>query len=92
MDKLLGYINSLAAEDREAFARRCGTSVGYLRKAGSVKQQLSEGLCLRIYAESGGKVSLEDLRPGVDWQYLRAALANTNQPATETIAQGAANV
>lgn len=86
MDKLLAYLNSLQCEEREAFARRCGTSVGYLRKAGSVKQQLSEGLCLRIYAESAGKVGLEDLRPGVDWQYLRDALANTVHTSTETVA------
>lgn len=87
MDELLAYLNSIQPEERDAFAHRCGTSVGYLRKARSVKQQLSEGLCLRIHAESAGKVGLENLRPGVDWQYLREALANTAPAATETIAQ-----
>lgn len=89
MDKLLAYLNSLSDAEKADFVQRCGTTVGYIRKACSVKQQFSEGMCLRIGAESGGRVQPEDLRPGVDWQYLRAALANTAQPATESVAQGA---
>ena len=92
MDKLLIYLNSLSPEAREAFASRCGTTVGYLRKACSIKQTLSEGMCLRIGAESAGAVAPEDLRPDVDWKFLRVALANTVQPATENVAQGVANV
>lgn len=86
MDKLIAYLNRLSKEDQAAFALRCGTTVGYLRKACSIKQQLSEGMCIRIGAESGGEVQPEDLRPGVDWQYMRQALANTAQAATENVA------
>lgn len=90
MDKLIAYLNSLPQVERDPFAARCGTTVGYLRKASSVKQPLGEVLCLRIGMESGGKVAPEDLRPDVDWQYMRAALVNIAQPATETVAtQGA---
>lgn len=90
MDKLRAYLNSLSPEDREAFAKRCGATVGYLRKAMSVGQQLGEGLCLRIGIESMGHVKPEDLRPDVDWQYMRTALANPAQAAIETVApQGA---
>lgn len=86
MDKLLSYLNSLDIGSQARFATRCQTTVGYLRKACSVKQQLSDGLCLRITAESAGIVQPEHLRPDVDWQYLRSALANSAQIATETIA------
>lgn len=86
MEKLLAYLNRLTPEDREAFAKRCETTAGYLRKACSVNQRLGEGLCLRIGAESGGEIKPEDLRPDVDWQYLRAALANLSQTATGTVA------
>ena len=90
MDKLLTYLNSLDPEQQSQFAARCGTTVGYLRKACSAGQRLSEGLCLRIGAESANTVSPEDLRADVDWPYLRKALAqtpaNSAQAATETVA------
>lgn len=90
MDKLLAYLNGLDSEAQTAFAARCGTTVGYLRKAASIGQKLSEGLCLRIAAESSGSVRPEDLRSDVQWPYLRQALANSAQAATESVAgQGA---
>jgi DNA-binding transcriptional regulator YdaS (Cro superfamily) len=83
MDKLLVYINSLPLMEREPFAARCKTTVGYLRKACSIKQKLSESICLRIAAESDGAVTPSDLRSDIDWSRMRVAL---NQPklATQT--------
>jgi DNA-binding transcriptional regulator YdaS (Cro superfamily) len=81
MDKLLVYINSLPLMERELFAARCETTVGYLRKACSIKQKLSESICLRIAAESDGTVTPSDLRPDVDWSRMRIAL---NQPELAT--------
>lgn len=77
MDKLLSYLNSLTPEAQGDFAARCMTTVGYLRKAASTRQKLGDGLCLRIGAESAGAVRPEDLRPDIDWKYLRQALAST---------------
>jgi DNA-binding transcriptional regulator YdaS (Cro superfamily) len=77
MDKLLAYLNSLPAAEREAFAGRCRTTVGYLRKAASVGQKISEGLCIRVGIESHGAVRPTDLRPDVDWDYLLAGLSST---------------
>lgn len=98
MDKLLAYLNGLPPDDQKAFAARCNTTVGYLRKACSVGQQLGDMLCLRIGIESAGAIQPEELAPGVDWPYLRAALltapnvpqvaANAQQFATENVAQG----
>lgn len=92
MEKLLAYLNSLSPEDQKAFAGRCFTTVGYLRKAVSVRQQLGDMLCLRIGIESAGEVRPEDLAPDVDWQYLRKSLASAPEAialkATETAAQG----
>lgn len=70
MDKLLAYLNSLPPTEQLAFADRCGTTTGYLRKAISINQRLSEGLCLRIGVESKGAIAAADLRPDVDWKYL----------------------
>ncbi|WP_186137944.1 transcriptional regulator [Burkholderia gladioli] len=71
MDKLLALINSLPPAEQRGFARRCGTTVGYLRKAISTGQQLGESLCINIDRESRGLVRCEDLAPSVDWAYLR---------------------
>ncbi|MXN29993.1 Cro/Cl family transcriptional regulator [Delftia sp. CH05] len=71
MDKLLIYLNSLPKAARQAFVARCNTSEGYLRKAASKGQRIGERLCIAIDRESGGVVRCEDIRPEVDWAYLR---------------------
>ncbi|WP_176079346.1 transcriptional regulator [Paraburkholderia tropica] len=80
MDKLLTYLNSLAPGAQRDFAQRCGTSIGYLRKAISVGQRLGESLCINIDRESGGAVRCEDLAPSVDWAYLRRSPQAAAQP------------
>lgn len=71
MEKLLTYLNSLSKDEQIAFAERCDTSVGYMRKAVSAKQQLGGTLCINIERESKGLVRCEDLRPDADWAFIR---------------------
>lgn len=71
MNELRSYLRSLKPDEQESFARRCGTTIGYLRKALSTGQTLREGLCIKLEQESGSRVTLEGLRPDVDWEYLR---------------------
>lgn len=73
MKKLLEYLNSLSKEARTNFVVACGTSEGYLRKAASVGQNLGADLCISIERESGRVVTCEDLRPDVDWAFIRAS-------------------
>lgn len=72
MNDLLAYLNDLPPVDRESFARRCGTTEGYLRKAVSTKQKIGESLCINIERETARRITCEYLRPDVDWAYLRA--------------------
>jgi DNA-binding transcriptional regulator YdaS (Cro superfamily) len=72
MESLRAYLNDLDPNAQDDFASRCGTTVGYLRKAISVGQRISEGTVIAIERESGGKVRCEALRPDVDWKYLRS--------------------
>lgn len=99
MDTLLTYLNSLTPDKRDEFAAKCETTVGYLRKAISIRQRLGEKLCIAIERESGGAVRCEDLRTDVDWAYLRGTANNTAggeaspsspRPLTESC-QGGAN-
>lgn len=71
MKELRDHLNSMKPAEQKSFARRCGTSIGYLRKAISVESRMGESLVIAIERESAGKVRCEHLRPDVDWQFLR---------------------
>jgi DNA-binding transcriptional regulator YdaS (Cro superfamily) len=71
MSKLLDYLNALDPADQQAFAKRCGTSVGYIRKAVSTGQKFGESLAIAFERESGSSLTCEDIRPDVDWAFLR---------------------
>lgn len=74
MDKLISYLNSLGKADRTDFAKRCGTSEGYMRKARSIGQTFRCELCVAIERESDGSVSRKDLRD--DWAAVWPELAD----------------
>ncbi|BCX51635.1 hypothetical protein CTYAZ2_12170 [Comamonas testosteroni] len=88
MEKLLAYLNSLQKADRLSLATRCQTSEGYLRKAISMGQRLGESLCINLDRESGGAIRCEDLRPDVDWAYLRTARELAQQSAAKEVSHG----
>lgn len=71
MKKLLDYLNDLPKDRRVEFVTACGTSEGYLRKAISTDQRIGTSLCIAIDRASEGAISCEDLRPDVNWDYLR---------------------
>ena len=71
MDKLLRYLNALPKGQRHHFCAACETSEGYLRKACSVGQTISADLCIRIERETKRTVICEDMRPDVDWAFIR---------------------
>lgn len=81
MDKLIQFLNGMKPPEQAAFAKRCGTTVGYLRKAASKRQKLGDGLCINIERESARQVVCEDLRPEVDWAYLRGSREVAEEPA-----------
>lgn len=85
MRALLNYLNDLPPPEQAAYAVRCGTTVGYLRKAISKGQKLGESLVINLERESGAKVRCEEVRPDVDWAYLRTRpAANDPQGAPST--------
>lgn len=69
MQRLRDHLNSLPATDQSLFARRCGTTVGYLRKALSTGQVLGAELCTQIEIASDGAVRRWHLRPD-DWHRI----------------------
>jgi DNA-binding transcriptional regulator YdaS (Cro superfamily) len=83
MDKLLAFLNKLEKPERATFCRACGTTEPYLRKAISAKNPLGAGLCINIDRESHGLVRCEDLRPDIDWSYLRGTAKTLAAPRTQ---------
>ena len=71
MKEVLAYLATLTPAERDAFATRCGTTVGYLRKAACVNQRIGESIAIAIERESNRAVKVEQLRPDVDWAYIR---------------------
>lgn len=69
--KLLELWRGLSRAEREAFAGRCGTTVNHLRNLAYTDKRCGESLCINIERETGGAVRCEDLRPDVDWAWLR---------------------
>lgn len=65
METLRSYLKTLAPLEQAEFARRAGTTIGYLRKALSTRQRFGGALVRQLHLESAGSVSLTDLRPDI---------------------------
>jgi DNA-binding transcriptional regulator YdaS (Cro superfamily) len=65
------YLKTLTLEQRGTFAKKCGTSLSYLKHVASGIRTPKAALTVNIERETGGLVSCETLCPDVDWSYLR---------------------
>lgn len=65
MDTLRTYLSTIPTAEQAEYAKRAGTSIGYLRKALSKGQRFDGALARRLDEESDGTVSRYDLRPDV---------------------------
>lgn len=68
---LKSYLDTLKRPEREAFAIRCGTTLGHLTNVANGFRTCREALAIEIDRESNGAVRCETLCPHVDWRYLR---------------------
>jgi hypothetical protein len=65
METLRAYLSTLPPSDQAEYAKRCGTTIGYLRKALSTKPRLDGALVRQLDEQSDGQVSRYDLRPDI---------------------------
>jgi len=65
MDTLRTHLSNLSPAEQAAYAKRAGTSIGYLRKALSIGQRFDGALARRLDEESAGQVQRNDLRPDI---------------------------
>ena len=81
MEALRDYLNSLSVPEQTKFAERCGTTIGYLRKAISKKQELGIELVMEIEKNSKNGVRCEQMLPNVDFKYLHERRAKASSAA-----------
>jgi hypothetical protein len=65
MDTLRTHLATMPPAQQADYAKRAGTTIGYLRKALSKGQRFDGALARRLDEESGGGVSRHDLRPDI---------------------------
>lgn len=76
------YLQGLDGEAREAFAGIVGSTVGHLKNISYGYKPCGEGLAIQIEKHTDGAVRCEELRPDVDWAYLRGTAAPVERAAT----------
>lgn len=69
MNELRLYLNNLSPDEQRVFAAKCGTTIGYLRKALSKNHELGAALCVLIERASFGQVTRKHLHPS-DWESI----------------------
>lgn len=80
--ELKTYLKQLDGElERVEFARLCGTSIGYLRNIAYCGRPCGERLAIELEKNSSGAIRCEDLRPDVDWAYLRGTSPDSGRKA-----------
>ena len=78
LEHLKGFVTPAEVQE---FAAACDTSPAHLWQVARGYRRAGEYLCINIDRESGGKVRCEDLRPDVDWAYLRGTSVQEGKAA-----------
>lgn len=67
--------NDIKGDSLDEFAQRCETTAGQIKQVAGEFRRAGESLAINIERETGGKVRCEELRPDVDWAYIRGTSA-----------------
>lgn len=76
METLRQYLNGMKPPAQAEYAKRCGTSISYLRKAISLGTKLDGATCRKLDEESNGLVPRGSLRPDIWPHQVRQVVAN----------------
>lgn len=69
--KLKTYLSTLERGGVSSLAKELGISPSYLSQLASGAAPISHSRCIDIEKATNGAIRCEDLRPDVDWAYLR---------------------
>ncbi|TCG09322.1 hypothetical protein BZM27_05845 [Paraburkholderia steynii] len=71
MDTFRTYFKGLTKAERDALAKQVGTTAAYLWQIAYKQRRCNESMAIEIEKASQRAVTVEDLRPDVDWAYVR---------------------
>lgn len=79
---LLDYLKAVASpQELESLAERCGTTPAHLWQVARGYRRAGENLCINIDRETVGRIPCEQLRPDVDWAYIRGTGSGADRAA-----------
>lgn len=76
------YLAGLTGEQREKLANACETTTGHLKNVSYGYRPCAEKLAIALERESERAVTCEEIRPDVDWKYLRGTAAESADSGT----------
>lgn len=71
---LLTFLKPMTRQEREDFAQRIGTTLGQLLQIGYGKRPCSPVYAVNIDRETGGKVTMQEMCPEIDWDHVYSAM------------------
>lgn len=80
------FLQTMSLRQRDRFAERCGTTGGHLRNISYGYKQAAPELAIAIERESNADVTVEELRPDVDWSVIRDSRARRRSVQTQEAA------
>lgn len=69
------FLKPLESEGLALLAAACDTSPGQLKQVAYGNRRPSASLAINIERETKGQVICEELRPDIDWAYVRGSQA-----------------
>ncbi|WP_338523339.1 YdaS family helix-turn-helix protein [Pseudomonas batumici] len=75
------FIKPLDKDALTELAASCETSVGQLKQVAYGHRRPSASLAISIDRQTKAVVTCEELRPDIDWAYLRSTPSNSTQAA-----------
>lgn len=68
---LLEFIRPMSKDELDEFSKRCETTAGQIKQVAYGNRRASAGLSIAIDRETNGAITCDELRPDIDWAYLR---------------------
>lgn len=69
------YLKEIGKKEAKKLAEQCGTTLGYLLQVAGGHRKAGESLAIELEKATNKRVLCEQLRPDVDWSYLRNSAA-----------------
>lgn len=75
--KMHQFLLSKSKPDRKSLAERCDTTDDQLMFIATLRRSMRLDTAIQLDRESAGVLTMQEMRPDVDWEHVKAALART---------------